>query len=80
MRLVHQITPISFKLIWTLSGKSYICKASRRSRQASQSWASALILVAFFYTLILLNDMVYFCYIDKSGTPQVPGNTWIDNQ
>lgn len=26
----------------------------------------------FFYALLL---MVYFCYIDESGTPEVPGNT-----
>lgn len=27
----------------------------------------------FFY--LDLNKMVYFCYIDESGTPQIPGNT-----
>ena len=30
-------------------------------------------LVAFFFVYGL--SMVYFCYIDESGTPQVPGNT-----
>ena len=49
----------------------YLCKASRKSRQASLSWVITLKLVAFFVYI----SMVYFCYIDESGTPQVPGNT-----
>ena len=59
------------KVICLLKDFIYLCKASRKSRQASLSWVITLKLVAFFVYI----GMVYFCYIDESGTPQVPGNT-----
>lgn len=44
--------------------------ASRRSRQASLSWELFPETSRFLFL-----RMVYFCYIDESGTPQIPGNT-----
>lgn len=48
-----------------------IADASGMSRQASQLGERSPIPVAFF----VLYPLVYFCYIDESGVPQIPGNT-----
>jgi hypothetical protein len=46
--------------------------ASGKSRQASLLREFIPETSRFFFALL---SMVYFCYIDESGTPEVPGNT-----
>lgn len=46
--------------------------ASGKSRQASLSRELFPETSRFFFAL---RSMVYFCYIDESGTPDIPGNT-----
>lgn len=48
---------------------AYLCTASGMSRQASQLGEQLP------DTSRLLSKSMHFCYIDESGTPQVPGNT-----
>lgn len=41
------------------------------SRKASRNGARALKPVAFF----IWEEIMYLCYVDESGTPDIPGNT-----
>lgn len=50
---------------------NYIHVASGKSRQASRSRAKGPIPQSLFFG----GYTMYLCYIDESGTPQIPGNT-----